>query len=30
VELRHREAANVRSGWRPAFEFTEEDFAELE
>jgi acetyl-CoA synthetase len=30
VELRHREAANVRSGGRPAFEFREEDFPELE
>jgi acetyl-CoA synthetase len=30
VELRHREAANVRSGRRPAFEFREEDFPELE
>ena len=30
VELRHREAANVQSGRRPAFEFREEDFAELE
>jgi acetyl-CoA synthetase len=30
VELRQREAANVRSGGRPAFEFREEDFPELE
>ncbi len=30
VELRHREAANVQSGGRPAFEFREEDFPELE
>jgi len=30
VELRHREAANVRRGGRPAFEFREEDFPELE
>jgi acetyl-CoA synthetase len=29
VELREREAANVRSGTRPEFEFREEDFAEL-
>jgi acetyl-CoA synthetase len=30
VELRHREAANVQSDGRPAFEFREEDFPELE
>ena len=30
VELRQREAANVQSGGRPAFEFREEDFPELE
>ena len=29
VELRSREAANVQSGGRPAFEFREEDFPEL-
>ena len=29
VDLREREAANVRSGTRPEFEFREEDFAEL-
>jgi len=29
VELRQREAANVQSGGRPAFEFREEDFPEL-
>jgi acetyl-CoA synthetase len=30
VELRYREAANVQSGERPAFEFREEDFPELD
>jgi acetyl-CoA synthetase len=30
VELRQREAANVQSGARPAFEFREEEFPELE
>jgi acetyl-CoA synthetase len=30
VELRQLEAANVRSGTRPAFEFREEDFPELD
>jgi acetyl-CoA synthetase len=30
VELRHRETANIRSGERPALEFREEDFPELE
>lgn len=30
VELRHREAANVESGRRPAFDFREEDFPELQ
>jgi acetyl-CoA synthetase len=30
VELRHLEAAHVRSGARPAFEFREEDFPELD
>jgi acetyl-CoA synthetase len=30
VELRHREAANVRSGERPASEYREEDFPELQ
>jgi acetyl-CoA synthetase len=29
VDLREREAANVRSGTRPEFEFREEDFVEL-
>ena len=29
VELRHREAENVRSGVRPKFEFREEDFPDL-
>ena len=29
VELRHREAENVRSGVRPKFEFREEDFSDL-
>jgi acetyl-CoA synthetase len=29
VELRHREAENVRDGTRPEFEFREEDFPEL-
>jgi acetyl-CoA synthetase len=30
VELRQREAANVQSGARPAYEFKEEEFPELE
>jgi acetyl-CoA synthetase len=30
VDLRQREAENVRKGCRPAFEFREEDFPELE
>ena len=29
VDLRHREAENVRAGTRPEFEFREEDFPEL-
>ena len=29
VELRHREAENVRAGTRPEFEFCEQDFPEL-
>lgn len=29
VELRHREAANVKRGVRPVFEFREEDFPEI-
>ena len=29
VDLRHREADNVRGGTRPEFEFREEDFPEL-
>jgi acetyl-CoA synthetase len=29
VDLRHREAENVRGGGKPEFEFREEDFPEL-